>query len=65
MELSELGGISSIKAGCGEHFVIHCDRVLSEAAMQRISELWEEFMPATKLLMLPPGLTLSVVKAEQ
>ena len=58
-----IGDLSVIAPDAGEHFVLHCDRILSMEQKKIIEQGWAEFMPYRKLLVLDKGMRLSVCRA--
>ena len=58
-----LGELAEIKRGAGEHFVLTCDRPLSDEQTARIMSMVLEHLPSgSKLLVLSDNFRLSVAK---
>lgn len=56
-----IGELQRVELKPGDVFVIHCDMLLTEEAIQGMRDAWDRLMPGHKVIILDKGMRLGVV----
>lgn len=56
-----IGELQRVELKPGDVFVIHCDMLLTEEAIQVMRDAWDRLMPGHKVIILDKGMRLGVV----
>lgn len=61
----ELEGVRRLDLRPGDRCVLRVEQDVSQAEAQTMLAVWEEFAPGVKLLILPLGMTLTVIGKDE
>lgn len=61
----ELEGVRRLDLRPGDRCVLHIDRLPSEIQSRQLIDAWERFAPGIPLMVLPLGMTLTVLGKDE